>query len=196
MFDNWTNIYQDVNSAQQQNNMLLSQMYNNMGKMDSNMYNNMNMNYMQMNNPMEQIQMMSNIYNNNYQQIMQTGQFNINNNIFNNKNMNNNMNINNMNQNQDIKINLCFSTMEGARIIMIFDQNETIDSVLTKFLKRCNLDDLIGKIQGNLTFLFMGQSLNFGDFRKLKDIIMMPLGVTNILVIDTKDLIGAFNIIN
>ena len=190
MVDNWTNVYQDINLAQQINNMLLSQMYNNMGKMNPNMYNNMNMNYMQMNNPMDQIQMMSNIYNNNYQQMMQNGQFNINNNKF------NNMNMNNMNQNQDIKVNLCFSTMRGARIMMIFDHNETIDSVLTKFLKRCNLDYLIGKIQGKLTFLFSGQSLNFGDFRKLKDIILTPLNLTNILVIDTNNLIGAFNKIN
>ena len=74
-------------------------------------------------------------------------------------NMNNNFN-NNMNQNS--KVNLFFSTIAGARIMMSFDSNETVEGALTKFLKRCNLDYLIGKIDKELTFLLSEQSLKYG----------------------------------
>ena len=105
--------------------------------------------------------------------------------------MGGNPNMNMGNQNKNFKVNLCFSTIAGARIMMAFDKNETVDGALTKFLKRCNLDHLIGKIDKELTFLLSGQSLKFGNYKKLKDIVLMPLNVTNVLVIDTNNLIGA-----
>ena len=186
MFDNnWTNMYQDIYQIQQINRNLLNQMNFNNQQMNPMMFNNMNMN----NNPMDQIRMMSNLYQNNFQQMMGNRMQNMNNN-----NMNYNMNMNNNmkgNQNQDYRINLCFSTMEGSRIIMALDPNETIKGVLTKFLKRCNLEEYIGKTEGIFNFLFSGQNLDFNDNRKLKDVVIASLDLTNILVIDTNHLIGA-----
>ena len=174
---NWANMYQDINQALTMNNMLLNQMLNNLGMAN----NNMNMNFMPMNNPLDQIQMTSNMIQNNSPLMM--GGNSMNNNF-------NNMSL--MNQNNKIsKVNLCFSTIAGARIMMAFDPNETVEGALTKFLKRCNLDYLIGKIDKELTFLMSGKSLKFGDVRKLKDAVLMPLNVTNIIVIDTNNLIGA-----
>ena len=175
----WAGVYQNVMDAQQMNNFLLCQMNNNMNQM--NQMNPMqfnNMNFMQGNNPLAQIQMTSNMIQNNSPQV-QGGGF-----------QNMNMNIN-QNQNQNYKVNLCFSTVQGARIMMAFDSNETVDGALTKFLKRCNLDYLIHNIDKELTFLLSGQSLKFGNFKKLKDVVLMPLNVTNVLVIDTNNLIGA-----
>ena len=186
MFDNWTNIYQSINQAQQMNNFLLNQMSNNYGLMNPMMINNNNC--MHMNNPMDQIQLTSNMIQNN-NQLMIGGNPNLNNNMMNNNIMNNNMNMGNINQDQNIKYNICFSTIKGARIMMPFDQNETVDGMLTKFLKRCNLDYLINKIDKKLTFLLQGKSLKFGDYTKLKNIVLFA--VTNIVVIDVNDLIGA-----
>ena len=186
MFDNnWTNMYQDIYQIQQINRNLLNQMNFNNQQMNPMMFNNMNMN----NNPMDQIRMMANLYQNNYQQMMFNKMQNMNNNNMNyNMNMNNNMNDN---QNQDYKLNFCFSTMDGSRIIMAFDANETIKGALTKFLKRCNLEEYIGKTEGIFNFLFSGQNLDFNDNRKLKDVVETSLNLTNILVIDTNHLIGA-----
>ena len=182
MFGNWQNMYQSINQAQQfNNNMLLNQM-NNYGQ-NQMMQNNMN--FMQMNNPMDQIQMISNMIQNN-NQLMVGGNPNMN---MNNNMMNNNMNMNNNNQNNNIKFNICFSTVKGARIIMPLDGNETVDGMLTKFLKRCNLEYLINNIDKKLTFLLAGKSLKFGDYTKLKDIVLFA--VTNVIVIDVNDLIGA-----
>ena len=173
----WANVYQNINDAQKLNNFLLTQMYNNnMNQVNQMPFNNMN--NMQMNNPLAQIQMTSNMIQNNSRQVMGGG--------FQNMNMNQNQN-----QNQNFRVNLCFSTIRGARIMMSFDQNETVDGALVKFLKRCNLDHLIHNITNELTFLLSGQSLKFGNFKKLKDIVLMPLNVTNVLVIDTNNLVGA-----
>ena len=173
----WAGVYQNINAAQQINNFLLSQLYNNkMNQMNQIPFNNMN--NRQMNNPLAQIQMTSNMIQNNSPQV-QGGGF-----------QNMNMNIN-QNQNQNYKVNLCFSTIQGARIMMAFDSNETVDGALTKFLKRCNLDYLIHNIDKELTFLLSGQSLKFGNFKKLKDIVLLPLNVSNVVVIDTNNLIGA-----
>ena len=171
-------MYQDINQAQLMNNMLLNQI-NNMGQMNQIPMNNMNMNSMQMNNnPLAQIQRTSNFIQNN-SPLMMGGNQNV------------NLNMGNHNQNRNAKVNLCFSTIAGARIMMAFDVNETVNGALTKFLKRCNLDYLIGKIDKELTFLLSGQSLKFDNYRKLKDVVLMPLNVTNVLVIDTNNLIGA-----
>ena len=171
----WANVYQTINDAEKMNNFLLTQMYNNnMNQVNQMPFNNMNNS--QKNNPLTQIQMTSNIIQNNSAQVMGGGF--------------QNMNIN-QNQKKDFRVNLCFSTIQGARIMMSFDQNETVDGALVKFLKRCNLDHLIHNITNELTFLLSGQSLKFGNFKKLKDIVLMPLNVTNVLVIDTNNLVGA-----
>ena len=175
----WANVYQNINSAQQINNFLLSQLYNNkMNQMNQIPFNNMN--NRQMNNPLAQIQMTSNMIQNNSPQVMGGA--------FHNMNMNQNQN---QNQQNDFRINLCFSTIQGARIMMSFDKEETVDGALVKFLKKCNLDHLIHNIKNELTFLLSGQSLKFGNFKKLKDIVLLPLNVSNVLVIDTNNLIGA-----
>ena len=96
-----------------------------------------------------------------------------------------------LNKNQNYKINLCFSTLKGTKINMFFDCNETIEGVITKFLKRVNLTDLIGNLQNKLKFLMSAESINYGDKRKLKDAIFPGCTMVNIVVHDTQNLIGA-----
>ena len=74
---------------------------------------------------------------------------------------------------------------------MFFDCNETIEGVITKFLKRVNLTDLIGNLQNKLKFLMSAESIDFGDTRKLKDVVMPGFPLINIVVQDTQNLIGA-----
>ena len=135
--------------------------------------NNFNMNP---NNPINQIQFMAVGQNNN--QMMADENFNA---------------INQMNSlnNQNYKINLSFNTLQGAKINMFFDCNETIDGVLTKFLKRVNLIDLIGNLQNKIKFLLNAENIDFGDTRRLKDIILPSCSIVNIVVQDTQNLIGA-----
>ena len=120
---NWSNIYQSINQAQQMQQMPFIPI-NNLPQMNP-MMNNMNMNQF---SPTEQIQFMAQFYQNQNQNIPQM-------NMGGNQNLYNNNNFNNMNNNNSgDKINLCFSTLRGARINMRFNPDETIDSVLTKFL--------------------------------------------------------------
>ena len=93
--------------------------------------------------------------------------------------------------NQNYKINLSFNTLQGAKINMFFDCNETIDGVLTKFLKRVNLTDLIGNLKNKIKFLLNAENIDFGDKRKLKDILLPSCSLVNIVVQDTQNLIGA-----
>ena len=104
-----------------------------------------------------------------------------------------NNNFNNFNQNvntQDQKINLCFSTIQGSRIMMKINPEDTVEQVLEKYLLRVNLPDLINNVQGRLTFILSAQSLHFGDKRKIKDVAMVG-NMNQILVNDTGNLIGA-----
>ena len=98
---------------------------------------------------------------------------------------------NNPPQAKEEYINLCFATVQGSRIMMKFKPEETIDSVLEKYLLRVNLPDLINKIDGKISFILSAQSLKFGDKRKLKDVVIMG-GLNQILVNDIGNLIGAF----
>ena len=158
--NNWENIYQSVNQAQQMNFIPMNNMQ---------LFNPMMKN---MNNPMDQIQNMSAMLQN--QQNLSGG----NQNFFNNMNQNN-------------KYNLVFSTLKGARINMTFNADETIDGVLTKFLKRVNLDYLIKKIEGKLSFIMSAESLKFGDTRKLRELMILPSNFLTVFVQDMQDLIGA-----
>ena len=101
----------------------------------------------------------------------------------------NNSNQNNIN-NQNRKINLCFATIQGSRIMMKINPDDTVDEVLKKYLLRVNLDHLINKVDGKITFIFSAQSLKFGDQRKIKDVAMVG-NMNQILVNDTANLIGA-----
>ncbi len=74
---------------------------------------------------------------------------------------------------------------------MRFNPDETIDSVLTKFLKRVNLEKYIGNIQGKFNFILSAETLKFGDKRKLKNVVLLPSGFTTVLVHDSQNLIGA-----
>ena len=171
---NWGNVYQSFEQAQNMQNMNFAPM-NSMPQMNQ-MGNNMNMN--SNNNPMEQIQLMANLFQNqNNQNIPRM-------------NSGGNPNLNNMN-NQSKKINLCFSTLKGARINMTFDSKVTVDEILTKFLKRVNLENLINNLQGKLNFILSAETLQFGDHRKVMDIVYMPSGFSTVLVHDSKNLIGA-----
>ena len=179
---NWRNIYQTVQQAQQMQNMNFFPV-NDLPQMNQ-MFNNMNMN--QMNSPMDQILFMSNFFQNQNMPQMMGGNPNFN---------NNNMNINNSMKSAQ-RINIVFITLKGARINMAFNSDETVDGALTKFLKRVNLDYLINNLGGKLNFVLSAEKLSFGDYRKLKDLILMPSSFTNIFVHDTQNLIGAKKILN
>ena len=142
-----------------------------------NMLNQMNMNNMMSNNPMDQIQLMAMNQNNNPQMV--GGNFEAINQM------------NALNRNRSFKVNLCFTTLKGAKIMMPFDCEETIDGVLTKFLKRVDLTDLIGNLKNKLKFIMSAENINFGDFRKLKEIIVAGNTTLNVFVHDTQNLIGA-----
>ena len=137
--------------------------------------NNFNMNP---NNPINQIQFMAVGGGQNNNQMMADENFNAINQM---KSLNN----------QNYKINLSFNTLQGAKINMFFDCNETIDGVLTKFLKRVNLTDLIGNLKNKIKFLLNAENIDFGDKRKLKDILLPSCSLVNIVVQDTQNLIGA-----
>ena len=94
------------------------------------------------------------------------------------------------NNNQNMKINLCFSTIQGSRIMMKINPEDTVEQVLEKYLLRVNLPNLINNVQGKLTFILSAQSLKFGDKRKIKDVAMVG-NLNQILVNDTGNLIGA-----
>ena len=136
--------------------------------------NNFNMNP---NNPINQIQFMAVGGGQNNNQMMADENFNAINQM---KSLNN----------QNYKINLSFNTLQGAKINMFFDCNETIDGVLTKFLKRVNLSDLIGNLKNKIKFLLNAENIDFGDKRKLKDILLPSCSLVNIVVQDIQNLIG------
>ena len=96
-----------------------------------------------------------------------------------------------MSGNNHFKVNLCFTTLKGAKIMMPLDCDETIDEVLTKFLKRVNLEYLIGNLQNKLKFIMSAENIQFGDFRKLKEVIPTGSTALNVFVHDTQNLIGA-----
>ena len=131
------------------------------------------------NNPMDQIQFMALGGGQNNNQMMPP------------ENMNAMNQMKSLNRNQNYKINLCFNTLKGAKINMFFDCNETIEGVLTKFLKRVGLTHLIGNLQNKLKFLLSAESINFGDKRKLKNVVIPGCTLVNIVVHDTQNLIGA-----
>ncbi len=81
--------------------------------------------------------------------------------------------------------------MQGTKINMIFDCDESIDGILTKFLKRVNLTELIGNLQNKIKFILNADPIDFGDDRKLKDILVPGTTNTNIIIHDTGNLIGA-----
>ena len=74
---------------------------------------------------------------------------------------------------------------------MRFKGTETVDSILTKFLKRVNLENMINNLGGKLNFILSAETLKFGDQRKLKDLVYMPGNFTTVLVHDSQNLIGA-----
>ena len=172
-----------MNNIMNQITILMNQATNLMNQMDNPMNNPM-MNNTMIGNPMMNNQMMNNQMNNmmNQKQLMQMT------NLMNQ--LNNNMKMTNMNKNN--KINLCFSTMQGSRVMMFFSPDETVENILKKYLLRVNLPNLINKIEGNLIFILNAQSLKFGDKRKLKDLILSMGNANNVLVNDIHNLIGAY----
>ena len=191
--NSWGNIYQTVQQAQQMQNNANFIPMNNMPIM----FNQMNSN---VNNPMDQILFMSMLFNQNMPQMNMGGNQNFNMGWNQNFNMGGNQNFNmggnqnfNMGRNNNIEdtINICFSTLKGARINMRFKGTETVDSILTKFLKRVNLENMINNLGGKLNFILSAETLKFGDQRKLKDLVYMPGNFTTVLVHDSQNLIGA-----
>ncbi len=86
------------------------------------------------------------------------------------------------NQNQNYKINICFTMLNGVKINMIFDCNETMEDVITKFLKRLDLNYLIGNLQNKLKFILLAERFNYGDKRKLKDVLGPGCKFSNVIV--------------
>jgi len=123
-------------------------------------------NNMKFNNPMEPIQFMNQYSNwNNFFPAM-------------------NLNLKqNYYQNQNYKINKWFRTLRAVKINMVF---ETIEGVLTKFLKRFNLTHFIGNLPNKLVFVLNAEIINFGDKRKLKEVIPNGSTLANCLVYDDK----------
>ena len=138
--------------------------------------NNCNMNF---NNPIDQIQFMAVGGGQNNNQMMEDSNFNAINQM------------KSLNKSKNYKINLSFNTLKGAKINMFFDCNETIEGVLTKFLRRVNLTELIGNLKNKIKFLLQAENIDFGDKRKLKDVVMPGCSLINIVVQDTQNLIGA-----
>ena len=89
------------------------------------------------------------------------------------------------------KINLIFTTLRGVKINMFFDCDETIENVITKFLKRVDLERLIGNLNNELKFILAAEHIDYGDKRKLKDVIMGGSTTSNVVVHDTKNIVGA-----
>ena len=99
--------------------------------------------------------------------------------------------LNSLEDDQNYKVNITFSSMQGTKINMIFDCDETIDGILTKFLKRVNLTELIGNLQNKIKFILNADPIDFGDNRKLKDVLVAGATNINIIIHDTGNLIGA-----
>ena len=169
----------------QANNLNNNQMFN---QMDNNnqMFNQM---LNQMNNLMMLNQMnnnpMFNQMNNNDNLMQLYNQINMNNQLM-NKMINNNSNAN-----EDEYMNICFSTMQGSRIMMKFKPNETVEGALKKYLLRVGLPDLVNNIDKKIIFLLSAQSLKFGDKRRLKDLVFSLGNANQIVVNDIHNLIGA-----
>ena len=89
------------------------------------------------------------------------------------------------------KINLIFTTLRGVKINMFFDCDETIENVITKFLKRVDLERLIGNLNNELKFILAAEHIDYGDKRKLKDVILGGGTTSNVVVHDTKNIVGA-----
>ena len=89
------------------------------------------------------------------------------------------------------KINLIFTTLRGVKLNMFFDCDETVENVITKFLKRVNLERLIGNLNNELKFILAAEHIDYGDKRKLKDVILGGGTTSNVVVHDTKNIVGA-----
>ena len=94
---------------------------------------------------------------------------------------------------EDYKINVCFTTSVGTKINMVFDCKETVDNMLKKFLKRVNLENLVGQVGDKIKFILSADSIKFGDNRKLKEVFEHGITLGNVYVHDTQNLIGAYS---
>ena len=155
----------DWTQVYQQN---LNQMYQ--------MFNQMNQNQI-FNNAMDQINFMAS---NNSPQMIGGG-----------RNFDRTQNDLNAFNKKKYKINLIFTTLRGVKMNMFFDCDETIENVITKFLKRVNLERLIGNLNNELKFILAAEHIDYGDKRKLKDVIMGGSTTSNVVVHDTKNIVGA-----
>ena len=94
------------------------------------------------------------------------------NNFMPNMMMNNNINIipNNMNNNiNKFRYNVYFQTTSGIKTYLTIDKGTTIDQMLTKYLKRVNRLDLIGK-SNKILFIHNARKIEFGDQTPVDDI--------------------------
>jgi hypothetical protein len=83
------------------------------------------------------------------------------------------------------KIIITFDSSSGLKLIMYFNEEETVNDALTKYCKRIQIEK---EQKDDVAFLFDGEKLNFGDNRKLKNLFRDGSKIT---VIDTGGIIGA-----
>jgi hypothetical protein len=96
--------------------------------------------------------------------------------------LNQNINENDLNQK---KIFLTFVSSSGLKLVMDFNEEETVNDALTKYCKRIQIEK---DQKDNIAFIFNSEKLNFGDNRQLKNLFSDGATIT---VIDTGGIIGA-----
>ena len=107
-------------------------------------------------------------------------------------NLNNDDNSNKSNSTDDFqgyfgrRINILFYTHKGTKFQMTPPENIKISELLSKFMKKINLDENL--IDDKIFFLFNGYRLNKNDVRNLSEIGISNL--STILVIDSANIIG------
>ena len=183
---------------------MMNNLYPNMGYNMSNynMYNNqylMNlmMNWMKM-NPILQMsyQNMANQNNNNFNRM----------NFLNSTQFNNNQpkvtgggtSINNQSNSSLVltspndnspKINVTFTTQKGNRMNIVCSHNMKIKDLFIKYITRLGLGPNV--MGDSIFFLFNGKKLSQNDNRELNQLGFTVNAGANIVVVDTKDIIGA-----
>ena len=178
-------------------NMMLNMMnvmYPNMGyninNYNSNMYNNqalMNkmMNWMNQ-NPFLQ-QMYNNMPNNNMWQNFNQNQNQTNQNTRNSSSTNNPQATYDPYPNSSNKINISFTTQKGYKINIVAPRELPVKELLKQYVLRVGLGP--GVLKDTVFFVYNGLKVNNYEERKVDE--FFGFSGTNIIVLDTKDIIGA-----
>ena len=186
--------------------MTFNMMLNMMNVMHPNMgYNSNNYNY-NMNNSADSMNMMMNWMNMNpvllqmYNNMLQNN-ININFNNNNNFNFNNQTNANDqgintnapstcydLSQNSnELKSNIVFINQAGKKIMMICPYSLKVKDLLCQYVSRMGLSNSV--IGNGLFFVYNGLKINENEEKNISEYFLK--GIPNILVLDTKNILGA-----